>query len=75
MSAANPETAKRLRIGAQQAKDRLESGRPILVLDVRSPKAWNDSRVKIEGAIRVSPGQFTADPSWPKDRFTLAYCT
>jgi hypothetical protein len=75
MSAVNTGAAKRFRISAQEAKQRLESGRPILVLDVRGPKAWASSRVKIEGAIRVPPGQFTPDPSWPKDRFTLSYCT
>ena len=75
MPASNTETTKPLRISAEEARQRLESGRPVLVLDVRGAKAWDSSNVKIQGAIRMSPVEFAIDPSWPKDRFTLTYCT
>ena len=65
--------AQGLRIGPEDAIRRLESGEPVLVLDLRSPQAWDASGTKIQGAIRVPPGEFKIDPSWPKDRFTLVY--
>jgi rhodanese-related sulfurtransferase len=58
-----------------EAVRRLESGQAVLVLDVRSPQGWESSCTKIQGAIRIPPEGFEIDPSWPKDRFTLAYCT
>jgi hypothetical protein len=65
--------AQSLRIGPEEAIRRLESGKPVLVFDVRAPAAWDTSATKVQGAIRVPPGEFRIDPSWPKDRFTLVY--
>jgi rhodanese-related sulfurtransferase len=65
--------AQSLRISPEDAIRRLESGELVLVLDVRAPQAWDASATKIQGAIRVPPGEFQVDPSWPKDRFTLVY--
>jgi rhodanese-related sulfurtransferase len=75
MAASTQAQGKSLRVRVPDAIRRLESGQPVLVLDVRSPRAWDASRTKIQGAIRVPPGEFRIDPSWPKDRFTLVYCT
>lgn len=56
------------------AMQRLQSGEPVLVLDVRSPEAWARCERKIQGALRFPPDQVDLDPTWPKDRFTLVYC-
>jgi rhodanese-related sulfurtransferase len=75
MTAATPAQTQSLRIGVEEAIRRLESGQPVLVLDVRSPEGWQSSCTKIQGAIRIPSEHFEIDPSWPKDRFTLAYCS
>jgi hypothetical protein len=75
MSATSQQTTKGLRVSVAEACRRLKSGQPMLVLDVRSPKAWDSSRVKIPGAIHLSNSAPEIDPSWPRDRFTLTYCT
>jgi hypothetical protein len=64
-----------LRLDPEEAMGRPESGAPVLVLDVRSPQAWDAGGSKIQGPIRVPPARFHVDSSWPKDRFTLVYCT
>jgi hypothetical protein len=73
MATATPGTEQNLRISAQEAKKQLESGRPVLVLDMRAPKAWDQSDLKIQGAMRIAPQSFQVDPNWPKDCFTLVY--
>jgi rhodanese-related sulfurtransferase len=75
MTVSTPTQAQALGIGVEKAIRGLESGQPVLVLDVRSPGAWDSGCTKIQGAIRIPPDQFEIDPSWPKDRFTLAYGT
>jgi rhodanese-related sulfurtransferase len=66
-------TAQSLRISADELKTRLQAGEPVTVLDVRSPKAWDSSDATIRGAVRVPPEQFRVDPSWPRERLTVAY--
>jgi rhodanese-related sulfurtransferase len=73
MTVSTPTQAQALGIGVEEAIRRLESGQPVLVLDVRSPGAWESGCTKIQGAIRIPPEHFEIDPSWPKNRFTLAY--
>jgi rhodanese-related sulfurtransferase len=53
----------------------VRSGKPVTILDVRSPKAWDSSDVKIQGAVRVDAEHPQVDPSWPKDHLTIVYCT
>ena len=76
MAAGTPGTEKTIRIGVPDAIKQLESGQPILVLDARSPRAWEDATLKIQGAIRASPQDFEQlGQDCPRDRFTLVYCT
>jgi hypothetical protein len=63
------------RIDAADLKARLESGQAVTVLDARSPAAWDASRVKIRGAFPVKRDQLEVNPSWPRDRLTVVYCT
>lgn len=64
-----------VRINADDLKARLEAGEPVTILDVRGTRPWEESDIKIRSAIRVDPYQFRVDPSWPKDRLTVTYCT
>ena len=73
MATASPTTTQLPPISAEDAKRRLEAGESATILDVRNPKVWNSSNVKIRGAIRLDPSQPRFDPAWPKDLFTLIY--
>jgi hypothetical protein len=75
MATATPGTERPIRVSAQDALKRLESGRPVLVLDARSPTAWDAGTLKIQGAIRADPQHLEVGPDCPRDRFTLVYCT
>lgn len=48
----------------------------VMILDVRTPKAWNDSKNMIKGAVRQDPGKV---PTWgktlPKDKKIVVYCS
>jgi rhodanese-related sulfurtransferase len=73
MATASQTATQSLRISAEDAKRRLEGGEPATILDVRNPKVWNSSNVKIRGAIRFDSNQPRFDPTWPKNRLTLVY--
>ncbi len=45
------------RITVQELKARLDSGEEMVIVDVRSAGSYNSSRVKIKGAIRISPDE------------------
>lgn len=48
----------------------------VVVLDVRQPKAWEGSDVKVPGAIRVEPDALgQAMGQLPKTRQIITYCT
>jgi len=65
--------AENLRITAEDLKARLQSGEPVTVLDARGERAYQQSPSRVRGAVRVDEENFRADPSWPRDRFTVVY--
>jgi hypothetical protein len=73
MNAPQSAVAQKLRISVEELRTRQESGEPVMILDVRKDQAWESSLVKIRGAIRIQSANGHIDPSWPKDRFTVAY--
>jgi hypothetical protein len=73
MATAGQTATQAVRISAEDAKRRLEGGEPATILDVRNPKVWGSSTVKIRGAVRLDPSQPRLDPAWPKNRLTLVY--
>lgn len=73
MSTSSQASEQSLRIGAEELRTRLQSGKAATLLDVRNDKPWETSPVKIAGAIRVQPADWHIDPSWPKDRLTVVY--
>ena len=75
MAVTTQTVAKPLRISVDELKRRLDAWESVTLLDVRNAGAWKASDVKMQGAIRIDGPQVHADPSWPKDRLTVAYCT
>ena len=75
MAATTQTVAPPLRISVDDLKRRLDAWESATLLDARTPDAWKSSDVKMQGAVRVDGPQVHADPSWPKDRLTVAYCT
>jgi hypothetical protein len=57
----------------EELKARRGSGTAATILDARNPKAWDESRDKIQGAMRVDPKNFHPKPSWAKDQLLVAY--
>ncbi len=75
MTVRQEPVAEDLRIGADEVKARVRSGVPVTVLDVRNDEPREATPIRIAGAVRVRPADWHIDPSWPKDRLTVAYCT
>lgn len=75
MTVSEPGVAQPYRISAEEVAADMEAGRPVTVLDARSPQAWSDSRLKVRGDVRIDRDRLHIDPSWPKDRLTVIYCT
>lgn len=73
MSTPTHASEQSLRIGAEELRTCLESGEAVTLLDVRNDKPWEESSVKMAGAIRVRPAEWHINPSWPKDRLTVVY--
>jgi hypothetical protein len=73
MANSSATTAEARRISAGDLKARLDRGESATIIDVRNPKAWASSNVKIKGAIRSEADRVRPDPRWPKDRLTVVY--
>lgn len=52
---------------------RLEAKTIVTIVDVRSPKPWARSDVKIRGAVRIDPERLPLDPTWRKDMLLVFY--
>ena len=65
-----------LRVSVDEAKRRWETGEGLVFLDTRAPDAWNNSNVRVPGAIRVDPHD--VEPylaSIPRGKPIVTYCT
>jgi hypothetical protein len=48
----------------------------VIIMDVRTPKDWADSKKKIKGAVRQDPGKVAAwGGTLPKDKTIVLYCS
>ena len=64
------------RITVNALKKRLDLGESIFLIDTRGPDAWNDSNVKIKGAVRLHFSQVSEHlDKVPRDRTIVTYCT
>ena len=64
------------RVTPDEVKQRMDRGEQFTFVDSRNPQAWEESDVKLPGAIRL-----TADDAekrageLPRDRTIITYCT
>ena len=54
----------------------LDRGEKVAFLDARNPIAWDASKVKVPGAIRVPLDEASEHvATLPRDQLLIAYCT
>lgn len=71
----DPEDRDDIRIGVEEARQELESGRAV-ALDVVQPAAWNELNGVVKGAVRIEPADITERfEELPRDLEIIAYCT
>jgi rhodanese-related sulfurtransferase len=64
------------RVTADEIKERLDRGEPIVFIDARNPQAWGEADEKIAGAIRVPADEVDEHlDEIPKGRSVVTYCT
>jgi rhodanese-related sulfurtransferase len=64
------------RVSAHEVKARMDRGDPLVFIDTRNAKAWDESQVKIPGARRVAADEVERYVhETPHDRPILTYCT
>ena len=69
-------TATDIRIPIEEARRLMDSGEPVVFLDVRNPQAWAESDVKLPGAIRIPLDELPARAKeLPRRGHVIAYCT
>jgi len=64
------------RVSAHEVKARMERGDPLVFIDARNAKAWDESPVKMPGAIRVPADEVDRHlQGIPHNRPIIPYCT
>lgn len=64
------------RIDKDQLKSRLDAGEQFVILDDRSPDAWNKADSQIPGSIRVPPDDLAKHlQEIPLNARVVTYCT
>jgi len=64
------------RVSAHEVKARMDRGDPLVFIDTRNAKAWDESRVKIPGALRVPTDEVDQHlQEIPRGRSIITYCT
>ena len=67
--------AERLRIGAADARRRIDAGEAI-VLDVVAPGVWEELDVAVPGALRIAPDEIERRfRELLPEKAVIAYCT
>jgi rhodanese-related sulfurtransferase len=64
------------RIDIQDLERKLDRGEPVFFIDTRSAHAWEESGLKIPGAVRLHYRDIEAHlDELPRDRTIVTYCT
>ena len=64
------------RISPGDLKKLIDSGKPVFIIDTRSPDSWNSSNVMIPNAVRIHFSELGDHlQEIPHDRTVVAYCT
>lgn len=69
------QTVEVSRVTADEVLVRIERGEPILFVDARNEQEWNESDVKLPGAVRAEPAHVKDHlAEIPRGRSIVAYC-
>jgi hypothetical protein len=64
------------RITVQELKAKIDKGEDVVIIDVRAGREYEDSKIKIKGAIRIPIVKLEDRISeLPRDREIITYCT
>ena len=64
------------RIAPEELKNAIDSGSPIVVVDLRNEFALDEDSVQIPGALRLTPEELEVrHEEIPRDRDIILYCT
>jgi len=64
------------RITVQDLKAKMDKGEDIVIIDVRAGREYEDSKIKMKGAIRISIVQLeNRINELPRDKEIITYCT
>ena len=64
------------RVTVDEVQARMERGEPFTFIDTRGPEAWEQSDVKLPGALHILAGETEAHlDEIPRDRTVITYCT
>ena len=64
------------RITVQELKVKMDKGEDAVIVDVRAGREYDDSKIKIKGAIRIPIVQLEARSNeLPRDKEIITYCT
>jgi rhodanese-related sulfurtransferase len=63
-------------LSANEAKEMLDRGEPIVFVDSRNPVAWESSRQKLPGAVRIPVDEVPQHlAELPPAALPITYCT
>ncbi len=64
------------RITVQELKAKIDKGEDVVIVDVRAGREYEDSKIRIKGAIRIPIVQLEARSNeLPRDKEIITYCT
>ena len=64
------------RITVAELKEKLAKNAPVFIIDSRSQGSWDNSEIKIKGAVRIPADEVEARlGEIPRDREIVVYCT
>ena len=64
------------RVTAEEVKERMDRGEPLVFIDARNPQAWGEAGTKLPGAIRAPADEVESHLNEiPRDRAVITYCT
>ncbi len=64
------------RVTPEEVKERMDRGEKFTFVDARNAKAWDESNVKLPGALRIPADEVEKHVGdLPNDRTIITYCT
>ena len=64
------------RITVQELKVKMDKGEDVVIIDVRLGREYEDSKIRMKGAIRIPIVQLEArSKELPRDKEIVTYCT